>query len=59
MSRNESDNVIIKNNKNSLPRILCPVKTLFKKEDKMKTYVDTGQFTLQESLREILQFEGK
>ena len=60
MSRNESNNVLIKNNnKNSLSRILCPVKTLFKNEDKMKTYVDIGQFTLQESLGEILQFEGK
>ena len=59
MSRNESDNVIIKNNKNSLLRTLCPVKTLFKNEDKMKTYIDTGQLTLQESLWDILQFERK
>ena len=60
MSRNESDNIIIKNNnKNSLTRILYPVRILFKNEDKRKTYVDTGQFTLQESLQEILQFEGK
>ena len=40
-------------------RILHLSKLSFKNEDKMKTYVDIGQFTLQESLGEILQFEGK
>lgn len=44
---------------NSSPRILYPKKIFFKNEDKIRTYLDTGQLTLQENLQEILQLEGK